>query len=282
LNFCQSNSDCVVEGGGAGYCALNQEIDACMCQLPGTFEIVTPLSGTVYTHMSAPVDVTVNFNLPGTSIGCYDVAWDFGDGATAASTVCTTPSSRGGSIMHTYPGIGTFTITASLGGASVICPPDDALVALAALAAAPAVEPNTDSVSITIQREQYHPTATTQPAPPATIPPVSTTQPPAPPTTQPPAPSTTQPPVPQTSSPPTTIAPVTQTGGSLPVVQAQVDEGEPLVIGYAVSPLGDFSFQNGGFRNLLVLLVLIAGYAVWARDTQLMKRADFERRKGRK
>ena len=82
-------------------------------------------------------------------------------------------------------------------------------------------------------------------------------------------------PIPTTTLPPGEEEGTGQTSGPLNVVVGNpVDDGLPAIIGYSVLPL-DYAdaFRTAGF-NYLLLLCLIAGYTLWARDTQLMRNAD--------
>jgi len=82
------------------------------------------------------------------------------------------------------------------------------------------------------------------------------------PTTQP-APPATQP------APPTTLRGSEENRGN---VQSQPTEEQPGIVGYAALPI-DYGagLQSGGLRNLLILLILLAGYIIWAEDTRRMK-----------
>lgn len=160
-----------------------------------------------------------------------------------------------------------------------------AVLLMLASAADAKVLTNSSSVSIFILKEPYHPNE----QPTTTIAEVPTTAPPE--TTLPPATTTTVAPATTTVRAPTTTVRATtttvakETGQEQNVNQGQPGEEEPGIIGYATAPLdfGDWmSLYNSGFRNLMILLILIAGYGVWARDTQLKRRQDEGRRKGGK
>jgi len=53
----------------------------------------------------------------------------------------------------------------------------------------------------------------------------------------------------------------------------ETGEGGPIITGYATTPLDYFQALYRGGIFWLLLLILIAGYTLWARDTQLMKGA---------
>lgn len=40
------------------------------------------------------------------------------------------------------------------------------------------------------------------------------------------------------------------------------------------------ALKSSGLRNLIILLILLAGYATWARDTQLMKGSQAKPKSG--
>ncbi|MBD3389183.1 MAG: hypothetical protein GF416_08820 [Candidatus Altiarchaeales archaeon] len=261
---------CTEETAGCAICThpgaddpLNDGIDSNCVNNPPVCAINDPTAGTTYVHMSAPVDVNFLGGI-GDEEDCLDIVWDFGNGNTWEGNNCEPdivpaglpgmsgmPGDNETEEPSTYDGVGTFTITLT------VTENNDTAVNPGAS--------DSDTVDIFIMKERKRTTTTL--APPTTVPSPPTTQPPSPPTTVPSPPTTL--PAPTTTlsrpAPPSTLATVT---GS------EVEGEEPGVIGYAAAPI-DYNavFKSSGFRNLMVLLILIAGYGTWARDTQLKNRA---------
>ncbi len=248
---------------------LNDGVDQNCVNNPPVCSIDDPLAGTQYVHMSAPVNINF-FGVIGDEEDCLDVFWDFGNGQNATGNTCdgviVLPDGVSASAVSfdntteepsVYDGLGTYYITLTVtesGGLTVL---EDGGVSEGWPRNA------SDETSIFIKRQQRPPvTSTTQPEPPTT----STTLP------APPEPTTTTLPAPPTTV--TTLAPTTTTtlregGGE---EEGEVVDEEPQIIGYAALPIDYSGLRSSGLRNLIILLVLMAGYAVWARDTQLMKR----------
>jgi cysteine-rich repeat protein len=262
--------------------------------LPLRLTMEDPENGTRYIHLQSTVDVTFNAEANGTN-GCCNVTWDFGDGTKESSIVCADANNRLDlSKVHSYPGVGSFLATVSLdsstcvqNGQKIVQPTS------AASGAAPQAIASTgvlsDSVDIFIQKEAYHPfetTPTTLAAPPTTAPAPPTTA-PAPPTTLPSPPTTIRSSVAGQPTTPTTLPSTPKIEGETVTPsgsQGNPQDGSPEITGYMVMPFDVDTYMSGlhvgGFRNLLILLILLAGYAVWSRDTQLMSAADAHRRRG--
>jgi hypothetical protein len=81
-------------------------------------------------------------------------------------------------------------------------------------------------------------------------------------------------------APPTTLAPPKDEGETPGSGEGPSGE-EPGVVGYAVAPVNYMgALKSSGLRNLIILLILLAGYATWARDTQLMKGSQAKPKSG--
>jgi len=241
---------------------------------PNGVRILSPDAGSLYTHLQSTVDVHFTGEVNDTN-GCCDVKWEFGDGSSIVQPgVC---DLKNLTAMHPYSGLGYYTITLSVNTST--CTAHAMEVFGGVKVAGEPVEVLSDATDIFIQKEPYHPPETTLPTT-TTQPPTTTTQPTTP-TTQPPAPTTTQPAVTTTIVAPTSTTLVEEEIKTVP--EATLPPEEPQIIGYASAPIDwEASLRSSGLRNLIILLILIAGYAVWARDTQLMKRADEGRKKPKK
>jgi len=248
---------------------LNDGIDQNCVDNGPQADIQSPADGSKYS--GSQVGNPLSFSgFVGDEEDCLDVEWDFGDGQTLQYNNCdnvviivvTADGSRQtntGDVEddNTYGALGSYDVT--------LTATETGPVRLGTSRSA------SDTISIALQKGR-NPTTTTLPT--TTLPknPTTTT------TTMPPAPTTTL-------APPTTLAPTTTTLAPSPTTTTPrrttttttVPEKEiPGVVGYAVSPLDLYleALMTSGFRNFILLLILIAGYAVWARDTQLMRRVE--------
>ncbi|MBD3389182.1 MAG: hypothetical protein GF416_08815, partial [Candidatus Altiarchaeales archaeon] len=260
---------------------MNDGIDQDCYNEPPSCTINSPGDNSEYVHMSAPVNVFFTGSVQDPE-DCLDVLWEFGNGVNATGNNCDSGevevlvlSDSGSGVAgngttkegNLYDGLGTFTVTLTVTEDNAFAGPNPPT----------AGEPGlgwprnaSDTVSFNIKKQRNSVTTTTMSSATTTIPVEPTTTLPAP-TTTVPAPTTTLP-APTTTIPYCIVPePEGEVGGETGVSGETV---EPGIIGYAVAPLDYMSvFRTRGFRNLLILLILIAGYATWARDTQLKKRA---------
>ncbi|MFH1404348.1 MAG: hypothetical protein ABIH11_08785 [Candidatus Altiarchaeota archaeon] len=261
---------------------LNDRINQNCWNAPPVGSITSPIEGSSFTHQSAPVQLTFTAEI-GDEEDCVDAVWDFGNGFTAQSNNCGEDSGAiildesavGGEELEAstaYDLLGTFTVTLSVsesgsGGAGMAVITGDAV--------AVGGQSTVDTVSITINRQpkNNNPVETpSEPAPEAPAPEAPAPEAPAPqpavvPTPQPVARPQQAPAQPQ----PRADAPSTE-----PRAAPVRDVTPPAITGFAIAPITDYfaALSTSGFRNLILLMSLIAGYVVWARDTQLKKASD--------
>jgi cysteine-rich repeat protein len=111
---CTRDEDCLMDGYD-GYCAINQEPEACECTNAENPRITSPESGKTYSHTgSVKVSFTAEYEVTG--IGCYTLIWDFGDGNMKEDVSCHTQPDAVAQTQHTYSGSGTYTATLTVEG----------------------------------------------------------------------------------------------------------------------------------------------------------------------
>ena len=263
--------------------ALNDGIDQNCFDAPPQAVIQTPDNGTTYKGRQN--QRTLGFTgLVGDEEDCLDIEWDFGDGNIVDYNNCVGLTSTfgiqssvnvqgynpDGSLAedNTYMDFGMYVVELKATESNSVGPNT--------LADDPQTTVDTVTIYLNKAGKPKPSTTTTSSTTTTTLKPATTT-------TLKPATTTTTTTLPQETTSTTIPTTTTLAGGGdekppLDGTPYDTKDGKPLdggpaVVGFAVSPLELYmaALLTSGFRNFILLLILIAGYAVWARDTQLMR-----------